>query len=184
MHHRLSPRTFGVALAAAAAMLAGGCATRPDVRHDRDPAVDLRSYKTFAFLEPSVPEPPAYTSLLDARLRQATRVQLEQQHYVYSEADPDLRVAVQAHVVERQELRSTPGARGFHGYRGWSNTIETVDYRQGSLRIDLVDARRKALVWRGVAEGRLDAKAISQPGLSVDATVAEIFAGFGGAKAP
>jgi hypothetical protein len=81
-------------------------------------------------------------------------------------------------VREKQEVRSAPGARGFHGYRGWVSTdIETVDYKQGTLAIDLADTRRNALVWHGVAEGRLDAKAMEQPGPAIDAAVGQILAG-------
>ncbi len=88
-------------------------------------------------------------------------------------------------VADRVELRSVPTGRGFYGYRGLSHGgVETVDYRQGTLRIDLVDSQRRALVWQGVAEGRLDAKAIHSPGPSVDAAVGEIFARFADGRTP
>jgi hypothetical protein len=176
--------TFGALALAALLALSAGCAHRPDVRHDQDPSADLRSYKTFAFYEHASSEPSSYAALLGQRLQQATRAELERQHYVYSERSPDLRVALRLVVQNKQELRSAPGTRGLHGYRGWaSNDLETVDYRQGSLVIDLVDTRRNALVWHGVAEGRLDAKAIEQPGPAIDAAVGEVFKRFASADA-
>jgi hypothetical protein len=167
------------ALSAALLALAAGCTTTTlDVRRDQDPGADLRSYKTFAFYEDAHGGAPGYATLIGQRLKQATREQLERQDYVYSERNPDLRVALYLVVREKQELRSAPGSRGFHGYRGWVSTdIETVDYKQGTLAIDLVDTKRNALVWHGAAEGRLDAKAMAQPGPAIDAAVGQILAG-------
>ena len=154
------------------------CASKPDVRHDKDPAADLAAYRTFAFFDPLATDRARYSTILSSRLKQATREQLERQHYVYSEASPDLRVNLFVNVVERQELRATPAGRGFYGYRGWATSLDTVEYRHGTLAIDLVDTRRIALVWQGVAEGRLDPKLANDPGPGVDAVVQQIFAGF------
>jgi hypothetical protein len=176
--HALTALTRGIALASIAGALAA-CATKPALRHDHDPSADFKSYKTFAFYDQaSGSGPHHYTTLLSSRLQQATRAQMERHDYIYSEHDPDLRVNLQLKVVDRQELRSTHGGRGFYGYRGWSGGLETVEYRQGTLAVDLVDTHRNALVWRGLAEGRLDTKASEQPGPARDAAVAEIFSSF------
>ena len=173
-------RTFTWLPALAAVALAAGCAARPEVRHDQAPGSDLAAYKTFAFYE-STSAP--YSTLLEQHLRQATRTQLERQHYVYDERNPDLRVNYTLLVLDKQELPSLPSAGRF-GYRGWNaSTLQTVEYRQGTLAIDLVDAKQNALVWRGVAEGRLDAKAVEQPAATIDAAVGELFARFPGSEA-
>lgn len=171
---RLPRRSLlGLGLGLAAAALLAACAAKPTVHHQQDPAADLSAYRSFAFF-PSADG--GYASLLEQRLRQATRRRLEAQHYVYDEREPDLRVNYRMQVVEQPVLQSTP-APGRLGYHGFSRGIETVQVRQGTLVIDLVDARRNTLVWRGVAEGRLDAKAIDQPWPAVDAAVAELFRG-------
>jgi hypothetical protein len=174
--------TAHLTLAAALAFgaLGTGCATKPDVRADQDPGVDLASYQTFGF-QPAAESSP-YNTLLAARLKTAARDQLERAHYVYSEQAPDLRVNLRLVVSDKQELRSVPTGR--IGWRTWTaSSIETVSYRQGTLAIDLVAAHRNALVWHGVAEGRLDAKAMEQPGPAIEAAVGEIFARFPGAGA-
>jgi Domain of unknown function (DUF4136) len=154
--------------------LAAGCSTKPEIRSDQAPGSDLQAYRSFAFYEPAS---GPYMSLLESRVRQATREQLERQHYVYDERSPDLRVNYGLQVREKQALQST--AQGGLRYRGWAGTgVESVDYRQGTLLIDVVDARRQSLVWRAVAEGRLDAQALQQPGLTIDAVVAEMFTRF------
>jgi hypothetical protein len=153
------------------AVLAAGCAAPMQVRSDQDPDVDLRSYRTFAFYdEPAL----APASLIGRHLKQATREQMERQHYVYSENQPDLRIAMWLVVAEHPELRGTAPYR----HRGWGS-VESAQVRDGTLRIELVDTRRHALVWQGVAEGRIDAEAMKQPAQAVRQAVAEIFARYG-----
>jgi Domain of unknown function (DUF4136) len=166
-----------IALALGITMI-GACASVPTTRIDRDPQADLKSYKTFGFYELAAAARPQYATIMSGRLKRATREQLERLGYTYSEEHPDLRVNYVLNVQDRQELRSTTQP-GFFGYRGWAGSgIETVNYRQGTLAIDLVDAQKNALVWRGVAEGRISAKDSKQPGATVDAAVNEIFVNF------
>lgn len=165
-------------LAAAALVALAGCASAPDVRVDRDPGTDLKQYRTFGYHERAGTDGGRYASLLTQHLKTATRRHLERQGYTYSEHDPDLRVHFLLNIDERIDVRSLPATVGVHGYRGWGGGVQTTHYRQGTLAIDLVDARRAALVWRGVAEGRLDADAAQAPAGSVDAAVGQIFAAF------
>jgi len=161
------------------AVLATGCAaTQTNVRAAQDPAVNLHSYETFGFFE-QAPSNTRYSTILAQQLKQATRAQLEKQGYRYSDANPDLKVNVFLAVIERQEVRSSPG----YGYRPWRNQIETNSYRQGTLGVDLVDAKKMALVWRGVAEGRFDQKAMKDPVPAINSAVAEVFAKFPAATA-
>jgi hypothetical protein len=158
--------------------LLGGCASRPEIRTDKDPGVDLRAYRTFVFLEPVAEgRTPPYTSLVAARFRQATKHALEQHGLVHDEHAPDLRVNLVLIVADRQEIRSTPTARP-HAYRPWAGGFETVNYRQGTLAIDLVDASRNALVWRGVAEGRIEPDTMKFPGPAIDAIVGDVLVRF------
>lgn len=191
------------------AALAAGCASKPEIRSDRDARADFSAYKTFAFHDELQARgtrgprdlrdlrdlrdgregaPPqrggaggSYTTLQEARLKQATREQLERLGYALAQGEPDLRVHLMMKVARQQELRSTPGAPRAAGYRGfgWNSTqLDTVDVRQGTLVIDLVDAKRNALVWRGVAEGRIDSDAAQDPGPAIERVVAEVFATF------
>lgn len=153
------------------ALLNAGCAAPPQVRVDQDPEVDLRAYKTFAFFDAPASSP---TSLIGRHLTKATREHMERQHYVYSEQGPDLRVAIWLAVVDHPELRSTTTFRHY----GWGG-VETAQVRDGTLRIGLVDTRRNALVWQGVAEGRVDGIALRRPAETVQRAVAEIFAHYG-----
>lgn len=176
---KLTRRAAGITTIGALLAVAAGCASKPAVHHDQEPGTDLKAYKTFAFYAPAG---PGYLSLLEQRLRHAAREQLERRNYVYDERRPELRVNYALQVLDKQALQSTPTRLG---YRGWAGSgVETVEIRQGTLAIDLVDTRRNALVWRAVAEGRLDEQAMKQPGATLDAAVGELFARLDGARQP
>ncbi len=129
---------------------------------------------------------PGYESVFTARLKDSTRRAMESKGYKYSDSDPDLLLNFFANVEDRQEVRSTPtsmsAGAGYYGYRrgfysGYSTTeIETVNYKEGTLTIDLVDPRQKVLVWQATAEGRVSSKARKNPGPAIDAIVTELMA--------
>ena len=156
-----------------------GCASGPDVHVDNDPTADLKAYATFGFFPQ---QGRAYSTLVDEHVKRATRTELERRGYRYDERAPDLRVAYALKIDDRQQLRSSPALgpgpffRSFNAYE-----IDTVEYKAGTLRIDLVDASRSALVWQGVAEGRVGQKALENPASAIGAIVAEMFADFGAA---
>jgi hypothetical protein len=160
-------------------LVLSGCATRPEIRLDKDPSFDTGGYQTFAFFEPTGTDKSRYTTLLSGRLKDATRDELERRNYVYNESNPDLKVNFHLSVMDRQDVRVTPAGIGpFGGYRLWGSEIDTVNYKHGTLSIDVVDAKQNQLVWQGIAEGRINRKAIENPGPVVEQTVSEVFTSF------
>lgn len=177
-------RFTACAAALAAAAVLGACAGGGRVRTDQDPAADLRAYRTFAFQERHSADRLGYTSIMTQRLAYATRQRMESLGYVYDESAPELRVHFYLKVAEKMEIRTAPASFAPAArHRTWAQNVESVNYKEGTLRIDLVDARRRALVWQGVAEGRLDENELRHPGPAVDAAVRDIFAALGTPKA-
>lgn len=170
-------RPLGITALCIAATLATGCASRPDIRLDKNPSLAMNHYQTFSFFEPLSTDKSLYTTIISGRLKNAARQELERRNYVYDEESPDLKVNFSLNVVDRQEVRSCMRG-GPVAFRLGVNDIETVDYRQGTLALDLVDARKKELVWQGIAEGRIDRKSVENPGPAVDAVVSDLFDGF------
>lgn len=174
-------------------LIAAGCATGPSIRVDKDPAVDMRAYKTFGFFDQVATDRAQYSTIVTSRLKEATRSQMERVGYTYDEKEPDLRVNFFLNIQEKQEIRSSPSptvGMGYYGYRGgmygaWGGypNVDTVDYKAGTLSIDLVDARKNSLVWQGLAEGRVKDESIRNPGPAIDAVVSQIFANFPNAPA-
>lgn len=157
--------------------VASGCASGPTIRVDRDPAVDMSTYQTFAFFDQVATDRAQYSTIVTSHLKEATATELKRLGYTYDERSPQLRVNFFLKIADRQEIRSTPST-GVYRYRFGLSDIETKEYKAGTLGVDLVDAKRNALVWQGVAEGRLRDNASRNSGSAIDAAVAEIFRNF------
>lgn len=177
-------RWFVVALFAVLA----GCASGPEVRVDADPAVNVTSFRTFAFFEPLATDKAGYSTLVTSRLKDATRREMESRGYVYDAAKPQLLLNFQLNIQERMNVSSSPSAGvgygGYYGYRsygawaGYPADVQTTYYKEGTLNIDVVDAERKSLVWQAVAEGRVKKEAMKNPGPAIDSVVTLLMTDF------
>src|SRR5277367_5008819 len=156
------------ALAAAAAVLITACAAPPTIHRETNPDANFSSYKTFGFLSPLATDKFPYESLLTQHLKDATRQAMESKGYVFTNGAPDLLLNFYVNIQDKQDVRATPGPPvayagypgGYYGYRSGyyrvyrTATIETVNYKQGTLTIDLVEAKQKVLAWTATAESR------------------------------
>ena len=162
------------------------CENTPTIRRDTNPAATFGSYKTFGFLSPLATDKFPYESLLTQHLKDATRQAMESKGYVFSTSAPDLLLNFYVNIQDKQDVRTTPGSAaymgygypgGYYGYRtGYyrvfnTATVETVNYKQGTLTIDLVDAKQKVLAWTATAEGRISSSALKDPGPAIDTLV-------------
>ena len=169
-------------LVIAGTLTLGGCESGPEIRRDTNPSANFASYKTFGFYPQLATDRAGYESVFTTRLKDSTRRQMEAKGYVYSETDPDLFLNFYANVEDKQEIRSTPVSMGYYGYRGaygyGFNTpqVETVNYKEGTLTIDLVDPKGKVLVWNATAEGRVSKEARKNPGPAIDRVVTQMMA--------
>jgi hypothetical protein len=185
MEIHMYPRSLPTAIAAfAAVVLTSACATGPTIHHDTNPAATFSSYKTFGFLSPLATDKFPYESLLTQHLKDATRHVMESKGYVFSNGTPDLLLNFYVNIQDKQDVYTTPGSVGYVGYAGGyygyrrgyyrvynSATVETVNYKQGTLTIDLVDAKQKVLAWTATAEGRVSNDALKDPGPAIDTLV-------------
>lgn len=162
----------------AVVILLAGCSAAPAVRVDKAPGAKLGQYRTFAFYDHLATDRSSYTSLVSQHLRQSTRDELERHGYVFDDRNPDLKVNFNVRVTDRQELRSYPTNAGIFVRRIGVQDVDVVNYRQGTVSIDLVDNHLKSLVWQGVADGRVDDRMIESPGKAIDTVVKQIFVGF------
>jgi len=124
----------------------------PYVRTDFDPAVDFTRFKTYAQVPPPergdrerVPVGP----FLDGRIRAALDRELPQRGLVKAEGtDPDLLVGYYLVLRDRVDWGFVTTYWGW----GWGGVAPVpYSYTEGSLVVDLVDAKSRRLVWRGWA---------------------------------
>ncbi len=182
---------LATAALAAAALLLVGCATTPTatIRSTVDSSADFSQYRSFGFVEKLGTDTANYESLVSASLKNAARRQLELRGLTYSATSPDLLVNFNGKLDEKLRVTQTPSVTmgmGYYGYRGgiystwpmYPQETNVDQYTQGTLNVDVVDARRRQLVWEGVAVGRVTEKTRDNIPAAVDALMPEIFAKF------
>lgn len=175
-----------VALILLLLMLLAACATGPRISSDSDPNADFSRYRSFAFYSPLAIESQGYATLTSARIKAAARRQMESRGYVYDEKSPDLWVNLNAYMQEKTDVVNTPEVDYdyYYSYRArryvavpyWRDRTQVYRYTEGTLNVDLVDARGNKLVWEGIAVGRVARVKPEERAARIDAAIAEIFA--------
>jgi hypothetical protein len=145
------------AFAALALVAPLACAT-VNVSVDYDDQEDFTGYKTYAWL-PGTPEatgdPRLDTLMVHQRVHEGIDRTLAAKGYQKAEAGPDFWVAYHLSVEKKIDVYTTN--RLYGGY-GWTVSIPETrvnEYDEGSLIVDISDAKEKELVWRGIGTGRL-----------------------------
>ncbi|WP_022825176.1 DUF4136 domain-containing protein [Hymenobacter norwichensis] len=150
-----------------------GCATssRVGVTSDFDHSVNFRAYKTWAWYPQQTVDAeggPArgYESFLDQRLQAAVERELSTKGLTRVDKNPDLFVAYSAKVEEKQQVSPYYNGLGYpyygYGYYGRGAYTPVTQYKAGTVIIDLVDAKRKELAWRGSGQAQVDNQSISE----------------------
>lgn len=168
------------------AMTSSGCAS-DNIRSDYDPSADFSQYTTFNFFQDAGPEDTNYQSFFSKYMVAAITREMELRGYTRSN-DPDLLVNFNAILREKTDVRTTPAPSygGYYGYRGgfydpwmgygYAQETHVSQYTEGTFNIDLVDARKKKLVWEAVGTGRVSQKALEELEEKVNEGVAKYFA--------
>jgi Domain of unknown function (DUF4136) len=159
-----------------------GCASKPEIRADADPTANLASYQTFGFFDGLATDKSKYSTMITARLKDATRREMQKRGYQEAPQNPQLLVNFNTNVQSRTEVHGSPSG-GFYGYRSgmygaWSSypsDVYTTQYKEGTLAIDIVDAGRKQLVWQGIAQARVTEAMLNNPTAAIDSIVTDIF---------
>ena len=167
-------------------LVLGSCATGPTIEANYDHSANFAAYRTFGYFSPLGTDKSGYSTLVTQALKDATRREMEARGYTYSESSPDLLLNFNAKLARQVQVSQVPmGApMGYYGYRGgfyggWGGYYTNVDqYTEGTLNIDLVDARRRQLVWEGVAIGRVTEKHRENREAAINTAVAEMFKKF------
>ena len=149
-------------------------ASRVGVTDDFDHAVNFRAFKTWAWYpqQPSDTEGgPAkgYQSFLDKRMRAAVTAEMNRKGLTEVDKAPDIYVAYSARVEEKQQVSpyynglGYPYGYGYGGFGGFGRNAQSVtQYKAGTVVIDIIDARRKELAWRGTGQAQVNQNSIDE----------------------
>ncbi len=157
-------------------LLAGSVASGVEVHVDFDPAVDFSKYRTFSWLEGT----PADDELLERKIHAAIERELIPLGLKEVREEPDLLIVTHASMDLEKEIDVT-GFDYWLEYQGWRRPMaisqETWDATRGVLIVDLLDAARGSLIWRGIATGNV-AKTPERRGKKLDSTMTKLFKKF------
>ena len=147
------------------------------VQTDFDHRADFSQYKTYSWEQIK----PA-NSLWTSRIKNAVDNQLAAKGWSQAEQGAD--VALMA--IETTQTRKTldtfydgfGGGWRWRGFGGFGDATTTEhDYKEGTLVVDMYDAKTKQLIWRGSLEDMLSDKATNNE-KNLDKGVAKMFRRF------
>ena len=180
-----------LSLIALAAVMLAGCETGPQIRSVSEPGANLASYRTYSFVAQPGTNRGGNVTPLTTFFQTAITREMNARGFQHVESGGDLLINFNARVSEKADIQSTPGpgpyyGYGYYGYRGGMYAgpeVQTVRYKVGTANIDLVDAKRKVVVWEGIAEQELTDQVMQNPQPAIDNVVTKMFAQFPGRAA-
>ena len=180
-----------LSLIALAALMLTACETGPQIRSVSEPGANLSVYRTYSFAAQPGTNRGGNVTPLTTFFQTAITREMTARGFQHVESGGDLLVNFNARVNEKADIQSTPGpgpyyGYGYYGYRGGMYAgpeVQTVRYKVGTANIDLVDAKRKVVVWEGIAEQELSDQIMQNPQPAIDNVVAKMFTQFPGRAA-
>lgn len=167
-------------------VLLSACAAQPEYRSDVDRSVDFTSYETYSYVSKPGTDHAGYSTLTTMRFKAAIDVQMAARGYRLTDSDPELLINFFANVEDRETTRTTTvptAGLAYYDYRlnlfGTFPLYETetrsVEYKQGTLNVDIIDAAEGRLIWEGIAEGRLTNAVMNDPESAIRNAIAGVF---------
>lgn len=164
------------------AVFAGCSTTGKNIVSSYDPETDFSQYRFFAFADPLSVDRNGTRTSLGMELVMATTRELLARGMQPSNASPDLRIDF--YVAQRSGVPSNSAFVHAHSgmttWRAYDSKASTARHMsrqitEGTLVIDVVDARRGTLVFEGLAEARVTESVRENLAETVNAAVTEIF---------
>jgi hypothetical protein len=182
MRHQLTLATGVLSLP----LLLAACASGPTIIVNQDPNADFSAYKTYSFVDPLSTDREGVQSILSGFLIKATSAELEARGMRRGWPDPDLLIDFVVSAQQKIKSRNQPTSsasihrgRGGHGtWTGYSMGVSTTTVTQtteGTVAIDVIDRKRKQVVWEAAATGRVTEKTREDLQHVVPAVIDELF---------
>jgi hypothetical protein len=148
-----------------------GCASSGKLHSDYDRAADFGAYHTWNFIENAGPDYEGYESLFTKHMMDAITIEMNKRGYTKSD-NPDILVNFNALIQDKTKVTTSPSMGppmgGYYGYRGayygawggygYGTDTHVSQYTEGTFNIDIIDAKKKQLVWEAVGVGRVTDK--------------------------
>ncbi|MGH7495796.1 MAG: DUF4136 domain-containing protein [bacterium] len=158
-------KSIVTALVISLAMIAIGCAPSISVKQDYDKDANFTALKTYDWMHApttavgNVKAALERNTLLDKRVRSNVNDQLMAKGYRQDSANPDFYVIYHTGVEDKVNVTDWGYSyAGYGRYSGWGapSSIDVYQYKEGTLIVDVIDAKTKQLIWRGFATGTVN----------------------------
>ncbi|OSY87299.1 lipoprotein [Tenacibaculum holothuriorum] len=147
------------------------------VATDYDTKVNFNEYKTFAFYKTGIDKAPI-SDLDKKRIMRAVEAELIAKGMTKS-SNPDVLVSLFTKSRERININENNFGYGW-GWHPWMwggpNRINVNQYTEGTLFLDIIDAKKKELVWQGIGSGALKMSNMEKREARIKEFVKEIMA--------
>lgn len=168
----------------AAAVMIPSCEAPLKVTADYDKGTDFMQYRTFAMVSLSAKD-QSLSQLNANRIIGAIKNEMAKKGFIENVTDPDLKVNAVTIMINKSELSSSSNYYGYGGvYRpyGWGmssghTTYNVRDFIDGSLIVEVIDARENRLLWEGGGNKEIDSPS-KDPDKTIPQAVADIMKSF------
>jgi len=168
-----------VTLAALALVMSTAAAYAQKVNVDSDPAAPFATYKTYAWTAGT----PAANALSEQRLHAAVDAKLAAEGLAMNTTAPDLIVSTHVSTKDKQELIANGFGYGPWGFGGGFGGATVETFVEGTLVVNLYDAKTKKMVWRGLATATASDKPTKNTE-KINKALDKMFEKYPGAAAP
>jgi Domain of unknown function (DUF4136) len=160
--------------------LAFSCSPSVSVFNDYDRQIDLSSYSSYNWKQlerkESVQNPLYDNELNDKRIKAAVDKAMKKKGYQFISESPELYVHYHIVIEDKSVVIRESDIHNYSTY--WLGLdMNAYQYKEGSLIIDLMDAKTNALVWRGWAVTILEDLNPENVEKRLDRTIQRIFEG-------
>ncbi len=170
------------------AVVWSSCATL-HVSTDYDRLKDFSPLKTYALYDGNKGNQTVST-LNKERIENAVKNELNTKGYKEVSSNPDFLVNIIAIVKNKQSVVANTDYDGAYGYGGiyrpygyWggmgtsTTTFDVENYKEGSIIIDMIDAKNSKVFWQSIGDEEIDGN-VSNPDQKVNAAIAKIMESF------
>jgi Domain of unknown function (DUF4136) len=148
-----------IVAAAAVALLVPTLVLAQKTSFDFDKSADFSKYKTYALKDGTKVGDP----LIDNRIVAAIEMELAAKGMTKNDAKPDVVAVYHVAFDKQQDITAYSSGYGGYGYRwggGWGTTdVRVNQILVGTLIIDVADANKQEVVWRGMGVKEVDTQA-------------------------
>src|SRR5262245_17948459 len=167
-------------LSIAAIVLALASTSFADTKTDYDNGVNVYTYRTYAWKEPSPGTGAVRNSLVLSRIEGAVGEKLAEKGLRRDVQNPDIYLVADVSARTLQDVNYWP-ADGWGSYGwgwGWGPSVTVTPYVEGTIIIDMVDAKTNRLVWRSISTKTGSSLIDVQKEKKVDKMVSDAFKHF------